>query len=272
MLAPGRLPAQRPLQSARAVAVEDAVRTEGRGRHGLPTRGFPRPSDVKTILDSINDGVFTVDGKFAVTSFNRAAQTITGVDVREAIGRPCREVLKSDLCEGGCALRQTIATSLPVVNKRAHILTAAGSRVPISVTTALLRDGKGRVIGGVEIFRDLSLVELLRREAEGRRAFGDMLSANPKMREVFDVLPLVAEGESPLLIRGESGTGKELLARAIHDLSPRARGPLVSVKCGVLPDSLLESEFFGYVEGAFTGASRSRQRSLFWTALWQPNL
>ena len=238
------------------------MRTQGRDGQGLPAHGLPRPSDVKTILDSINDGVFTVDGKFTVTSFNRAAEAITGVDVREAVGRPCCEVFKADICEGNCALKQTIATSRPVINKRVHILTAAGSRVPISVSTALLRDGKGRVIGGVETFRDLSLVEQLRKEVEGRHAFGDMLSASQKMREVFDVLPLVAEGESTVLIRGESGTGKELLARAIHGLSPRAKGPLVSVNCGALPDTLLESELFGHVEGAFTGASRSRQGRL----------
>jgi PAS domain S-box-containing protein len=229
---------------------------QGGAESQAPAQTF---ADVKTILDSINDGVFTVDAGFRVTSFNRAAQTITGVSAAQAVGRRCWEVFRADICEGQCALKQTIATSQPVVNKPIRILTADGRGIPISVSTALLKDADGRIMGGVETFRDLSLMEQLRKEAEGRYAFHDMISADPRMKEVFQLLPLVAESGSTALITGESGTGKELVARAIHDLSPRHRGPLVTVNCAALPETLLESELFGYVAGAFTDARRDRQ-------------
>ncbi len=213
---------------------------------------------LKTILDSINDGVFTVDGSFLVTSFNRAAEAITGTEEATAIGRPCWEVFKADICEGSCALKRTISTGRPVINQSVRILNGKGEKVPISVSTALLKDEKGRVVGGVETFRDLSLVEDLRREVEKRFAFQDMLSANHKMREIFTLLPQVAESDCTVLITGESGTGKELMARAVHHLSRRASGPLVVVNCGALPDALLESELFGYAAGAFTDAKRDK--------------
>ena len=212
----------------------------------------------KTILDSINDGVFTVDGEFRVTSFNRAAATITGTQEEDALGRPCWEVFKADICEGSCVLKKTLSTGRPLVNQPVCILNAKAERVPISVSTALLKDPEGRVIGGVETFRDLSLVEDLRREVQKRFMFQDMLSAHHKMQELFELLPQVAESDCTVLVTGESGTGKELMAKAIHHLSPRSSGPLVVVNCGALPDALLESELFGYKAGAFTDAKTDR--------------
>jgi len=224
-----------------------------------------RPADnalprraTEAILESISDGVFTVDHGWRITSFNRAAEAITGVPRREAIGRPCAEVFRSSMCEAACALRETMATGEPVVDRSAFIVDADGRRIPISVSTALLRDEAGKVVGGVETFRDLSLVEELRKELEGRAEVGDLVSRSPAMRRIFDILPQAAAGESTVLIQGETGTGKELLARAIHDLSPRRRGPFVPVNCGALPDTLLESELFGYKAGAFTGATKDK--------------
>jgi PAS domain S-box-containing protein len=217
------------------------------------------PSDLRAILDSINDGVFTVDGEFTVTSFNRAAAEITGVSPESALSRPCCEVFRADICEGECALKQTLASGKPIVNKPVNILTASGRRVPISVSTALLKNAKGQVVGGVETFRDLSLVEELRKAVEGRVTFQDMTSANHRMQEIFKLLPLVAESESTVLLLGESGTGKELMARAIHHLSRRSRKPMVTLNCGSLPDTLLESELFGHKAGAFTDAKKDRK-------------
>jgi len=213
-------------------------------------------SDV--ILDSIADGVFTVNADWRITSFNRAAEEITGIPREEALGRPCCDVFRASICETECALRQTLETGRPVVNRTIYIINSDGDRVPISVSTALLRDEQGRVIGGVETFRDLSLVEALRREIRQQHTFEDIVSRNHRMRELFDILPEVAASESTVLIEGESGTGKELVARAIHDLSPRREKPFVAVNCGALPETLLESELFGYKAGAFTGAERDK--------------
>jgi PAS domain S-box-containing protein len=210
------------------------------------------------ILDSITDGVFTVDMNWRITSFNRAAERITGVPRDQAIGQRCSEVFRASICENACALRQTLDSGQPLVNRVAYILAADGKRVPISISTAILRDADGNVIGGVETFRDLSEVEQLRKELEHRYSFADIIGRSRAMQKLFELLPTVAESDSTILIEGESGTGKELVARAIHDLSPRRDKPFVAVNCGALPDTLLESELFGYKAGAFTDARRDK--------------
>ncbi|QTA93543.1 sigma-54 interaction domain-containing protein [Desulfonema magnum] len=217
------------------------------------------PSDPTTIiLESISDGVFTVDSDWRITSFNRAAEEITSILREEAIGRHCSEVFRASMCETDCALRRTMDTGTPIINRSAFIVDAEGRRIPISVSTALLRDENGNIVGGVETFRDLSLVEELRKELEGRFQMGDLISRSVSMREIFDILPQVAASDSTVLIQGETGTGKELVARAIHNLSPRQNKPFVAVNCGALPDTLLESELFGYKAGAFTGANKDK--------------
>lgn len=212
----------------------------------------------EAILESISDGVFTVDMEWCVTSFNRAAEEITGVPRQEAIGRRCSDVFRSSMCGASCALRQTLETGKPVIGKSGYIIDADGNRIPISISTAILRDGEGRVIGGAETFRDLSEVEALRQELEGKFRVGDLVSRSPLMQRVMEVLPAIASSPSTVLILGETGTGKELVARTIHSLSPRNQGPFIAVNCGALPDTLLESELFGYKTGAFTGAHKDK--------------
>lgn len=230
------------------------AKTVKQGQGSTISKGAP----TEAILESISDGVFTVDDGWRITSFNRAAEEITGVSRQEAIGRQCSEVFRASMCETGCALRQTKETGVPVINKSAFIIDAEGNRIPISVSTALLRDEEGFVFGGAETFRDLSLVEELRKELESRFRVSDMVSRSPLMRRIFDILPQVANSDSTVLIQGETGTGKELLARAIHNQSHRSRGPFVAVSCAALPDTLLESELFGYKAGAFTGANKDK--------------
>jgi transcriptional regulator with PAS, ATPase and Fis domain len=138
------------------------------------------------------------------------------------------------------------------------IIDAQGGRIPISTSTAVLRDAQGRAIGGAETFRDLSELEQLRRELEGKARMGDLVSRSPAMRKLFEVFPAIAASPSTVLILGETGTGKERAARTLHALGPRARGPFIALNCGALPDTLLESELFGYKAGAFTGATRDK--------------
>ncbi|MFC1587700.1 sigma-54 interaction domain-containing protein [Planctomycetota bacterium] len=213
---------------------------------------------VETILDSIADGVFTVNDHWRITSFNRAAEKITGIPCQDALDRPCCEVFQASICESECALRRTLETKKSVVNKAIYIVDAKGKRLPISISTALLKDKKGQIVGGVETFRDLSLVEELRKELAGRYTFSDILSRNRQMQHIFKMLPEVAVSDSTVLIEGESGTGKELIVRAIHNLSPRKEKPFVAINCGALPDNLLESELFGYKAGAFTDAKKDK--------------
>jgi PAS domain S-box-containing protein len=212
----------------------------------------------QVILDSIGDGVFTVDGDWRITSFNRAAERITGVDRGQALGRRCCEVFRASMCESACALKETLATGKPIVNRVVYIINDRSQRVPISVSTAILLDEKRHVAGGVETFRDLTQVEELRKTIEGKYTFEDLIGRSPAMQQLFELVPILADTDSTVLIEGPSGTGKELVARALHQLSARRQGRFVAVNCGALPDTLLESELFGHKAGAFTDARRDR--------------
>ena len=215
-------------------------------------------NQTKIILDSIADGVFTVNLDRKVTSFNRAAEQITGIRKDQAIGRYCWEVFKASICEQRCSLMQTIESEQPIINQSIFIINSKADRIPISISTAILKDTTGKVIGGVETFRDLSVVEELRKALDDRRSFLDIISKNRDMQQLFGMLELISESDSTVLLEGESGTGKELFAKAIHSLSHRKKAPMITVNCGSLPDTLLESELFGYKAGAFTDAKKDK--------------
>jgi PAS domain S-box-containing protein len=210
------------------------------------------------VLDSVPDGVFTVDAAWRITSFNRAAERITGIKRAEAVGRLCCEVFRANICESACALKQTLATHRSIANKVVYIVNARGERIPISISTAPLKDARGKVIGGVESFRDLRLLAELRQAAEQQDSFADIIGRSKAMRDLFDLLPAVAESDSTVLLEGASGTGKELFARAVHQLSRRHAKKFIAINCGALPDTLLESELFGYKAGAFTDARKDK--------------
>ncbi len=211
------------------------------------------------ILDNIADGVFAVDKDWRITSFNAAAERITGYSQEEARGKFCHEIFHSSICGEKCPIAQTIRSGVPVHNRSVIFERLDGKRVPVSISASPLLDDMGNVIGGVETFRDLSALNALRKQLNQRYTFGDIISKSKAMRQIFDILPDIARSDSNVLILGESGTGKELIARAIHTISPRRKGPFVAVNCGALPDTLLESELFGYKAGAFTDAKRDRQ-------------
>jgi len=213
---------------------------------------------VKAVLDSVAEGVFTVDKDFNITSFNRGAERITGFSLEEAIGQPCASIFHASICQEQCALKQTIETGQELVDVRIDIINREGKKVPVSISTAILKDDEGNFIGGVETFRDLSAMEELKKEIRKQYSFEDIISKNHRILEMFRILPDIAESDSTVLIQGPSGSGKELFARAIHNLSFRKDGPFIAVNCAVLPDTLLESELFGYVKGAFTGAERDK--------------
>ena len=212
----------------------------------------------EVILDSIADGVFTVNADWDITSFNRAAERITGIPEEEAIGQKCFDVFHANICQTRCALRETVESGQQRVDRRINILNSRGEKVPVSVSTAVLRDENGKVIGGMETFRDLSAVEMLRKEIGEHYTFHDIISKNHEIRRILDILPDLATSESTVLIEGPTGSGKELFAKAIHGLSERGRRKYVAVNCGALPDTLLESELFGYKKGAFTDAKKDK--------------
>ena len=232
---------------------------EAAGLYGASAAREAAPERFEAVVHSISDGVLTVDREWRITCFNRAAEDITGYRRADILGRFCYEILQSDLCRDACPMRHTLETGVPVAGLVVYITDAEGGKVPVSVSTALYRDRQGRLQGGVETFRDLRQIEALKKQLEKAYTAGDIVSRNPKVRSLLDLLPVVAESDSAVLIRGETGTGKELVARAVHNLSPRRAGPFVAVNCACFPETLVDSELFGHEKGAFTGADRAKE-------------
>lgn len=217
---------------------------------------------LQTILDSVADGVFTVDNNMRITSFNRAAEEITGFSRDEAMGQPCCEIFRTDVCLDQCPVRKALASGDNITNIEVDLLDRNNHEIPISVNASVLRDAFGEPIGGVETFRDLSQLRALTSEIQHHFNFQNMISRNPQMQQLFDILPDVASSDVTALIQGDSGTGKELFAKALHNLSYRKDKPLVVINCGALPEQLLEAEIFGVKRGAYTGAVADRSGRL----------
>lgn len=215
-------------------------------------------NNYRVILESIKDGVFTVNLEWKIMTFNRAAEEITGFRRSEAIGRKCSEVFRTTICQNGCILKNTIQTQIPSSDTPVFITRADKRQIPVSVNTAVLKDSHGNVFGGVEIFRDLTEIAQLRRAFLKDHSFDDIVSKNSAMQRYFSILPQIADSKSTVLIDGPTGTGKELMARAIHNNSQCKDGPFVAVNCGALPETLVESELFGYKKGAFTDAKQDK--------------
>jgi PAS domain S-box-containing protein len=217
------------------------------------------PAPCRMILDNVADGIVTVDKEGSIAWFNRAAEQITGFSKEEVLGRPCGTVLRTDLCgTDACPLQQTLRSDRNAGPLEVVIRNKWGRQVPLSVTAAPLKDAEGRVLGAVETFRDISVIKAYQIEAGERSSLKSIVTKNTRMLSILHHLKDLALSDSPVLLSGESGTGKELLARAIHDLSLRKRGPYIAINCGAIPDALIESELFGYRKGAFTDAKQDK--------------
>ena len=215
--------------------------------------------DKNPILESISDGVFSVDHDWKISSFNRAAETITGVSRADAIGRYCSEVFRSSLCGEQCALRETLRTGKPIINKGCYFINSKGKKVPVSLSTAVLKDNSGNIIGGAETFRDLSEIEVLKNKLTEQAKPSSVFSHSAAMKPVIAMVDAVADTSATVLIVGETGTGKEVTAKALHDSSEKKSQPFIGVNCAALPENLLESTLFGHMKGAFTGAYETKQ-------------
>jgi PAS domain S-box-containing protein len=220
--------------------------------HPLDNRYFP------LVLDVLDQGVFTVDENTCITSFNQAAERITGYPASAVMGKKCSDVFRTNLCDQVCPLRLSITSRKTVRNRQVHIRARDGRPIPITISTAPLVTRGGRLLGGVEVFRDMSHVAHLQSRLESRYRLVDIIGKSQAMQKIFELLPLVAASESTVLICGASGTGKELIARTIHALGSRRRGPFVAINCAAIPETLLEAELFGHTRGAFTDARRDR--------------
>ncbi|MFH1436873.1 MAG: sigma 54-interacting transcriptional regulator [Pseudomonadota bacterium] len=218
----------------------------------LDQRYFP------IIFNTISHGIFTIDDAGRISSFNHEAGNITGYTEEEVLGKQCSEIFKADICEKFCPLKHSIVTRERMEDRDISIVTRDGRNIPIAISTAAMVNDTGQVIGGVEMFRDISDVRELRKRLYGSYIFEDIVTKSPAMKNVLEMIPLVANSRSTALIEGDSGTGKELVARAIHNLGPRSKRPFIAINCAALPDTLLESELFGYKRGAYTDAKTDK--------------
>lgn len=223
----------------------------------------------ETVVDIIHDGVMMVDPAGVIVSANRALLDMAGYNRGELLGQPC-SILKCSSCnrvfdpsgQHWCLLFRKGGVNM----RKCSITAKNGNLVHVMKNASVLRDEAGEIIGAVETLADITellekdnQIEAYRRELQQENSFQGMIGMSPAMRHTFDLLAKVAASDAPALIIGESGTGKELAARAIHHQSARRERPYIQVNCAALNESVLESELFGHVKGAFTGAYQNRQ-------------
>ncbi len=213
---------------------------------------------LKNILDSLEEGVFTIGRGGSITFFNTAAERLSGHDRRQLLGQHYTRLFEDQPDGSAALLTEAMATGKMHHGREGRLIGKDGDRIPIRATYAALRDEKGAIVGGLVSFQDMTLVQQFAQMTRHEYSRFDMIGKSPQMQKVFDMLPVVAAGDVTVLIEGATGTGKDLLAKIIHANSPRAAKPWVKVNCAAIPESLIESEIFGYAKGAFTGADRDK--------------
>jgi len=225
----------------------------------------------KRIINTMNDGLMLISAEGVILMVNKSFERLTGYSAEEAIGQPCT-LLSCDACEQALNNRSGDWCKLFLPNHpdmrrcRCGIVRKDGTCLTALKNASVLRDDDGTVLGAVETITDISeidrldqQVELLSRQLSDYREYHGIIGTSPAIRKVFEVVEKAAQSNAPVIISGESGTGKELVARAIHERGQRKSGPYVQLNCAALNAALLESELFGHIKGAFTGAYRHRK-------------
>jgi len=213
--------------------------------------------DAGEIIDGIPVGVAVLDTDLKFQGMNKALEALTGFDREEAGGIPCRYIMRNNLCLTNCPAKEALKSE-ETVRVEGNIINRAREKIPVMITVSPIKDAKGELIGLIETLEDISLVQELDKQVHIGHDFGDLIGHSPQMHKVFNLLPIIAQTDSSVLIMGETGTGKDLIASVIHRLSQRVQGTFIKVNCGALPETLLESELFGHTRGAFTGAVRDK--------------
>ena len=213
---------------------------------------------MKIVLDNMDVGIFTVNRGGLITFFNRAAERISGFKRDRLLGEPCQAVFEGAESRDLSLLKQSIADGKTRSTTKGRMTTADGVTIPIRANYMSLRNEKGSIVGGLATFHDLTLIHRLTQVASDRHTFHDMIGKSPGMKKIFEMVAVVAGSNSTVLIEGATGTGKDLLSGIIHSAGGRSKKNMVKVNCAAIPENLLESELFGYVKGAFTGAERDK--------------
>ncbi len=213
---------------------------------------------MKIVLDNLDVGIFTVNRGGLLTFFNKAAEKILGYTREALLGKRYASIFEDDAAPDVLLLKESIADGKTRSTTDGRMLTADGITIPTRANYLALRNEKDRIVGGLVTFHDLTLIRRLTQAVSDRYTFHDMIGKSPAMQKIFEMVSVVAQSDATILIEGATGTGKDLLAAAIHSASKRSKKPMVKVNCAAIPDNLLESELFGYVKGAFTGADRDK--------------
>jgi PAS domain S-box-containing protein len=223
---------------------------------------------INQIINSMADGVFTMDASGRITSWNPSMERISGYSSEEALGKTC-DILRCSRCFGKqcpagikkCGIIENGSSEV----KECMLRHKEGHDVAIIKNASVVRDENDQIIGVVETVTDLTeLIKARRKAEEAIRRLGELfrmdniIGKSHAMQDVFTAIKAAAASDATVLVQGESGTGKELVAGAIHYNSDRSAGPLITVNCSALSESLLESELFGHVRGAYTGAHQNR--------------
>ncbi len=210
------------------------------------------------ILDSLAEGIYTVNKDFRIISFNRAAERITGYNREEVLGKFCKNILSSERCLRDCPIARVLESGDNLQDVENTLLTRNGKEIPIVMNSAVFKNSNSVPVGGVVSFRDMSYLENIQSSLIKQSQFHGIIGQSKSMREIYTLIKEIADTNSSVLILGESGTGKELVANAIQAESSRAKKPFIKVNCSVIPPQLLSSELFGHVRGAFTDAKANR--------------
>ncbi len=217
---------------------------------------------LKMILDNLDIGVLTVDRGGHINFFNQMAETLSEYPREEILGKTAAALFGEEISREMARFdhfdKIDAKDGKGGISREGELKTREGRVVPVRVNTMSLKNEEGKTVGGLTTVSDLSLVYELNRAIRDQHTFYDMVGKDPAMQKIFNMIPVIAASAATVLIEGATGTGKDLMAKLIHGASPRKKKPFVRVNCAALPDTLLESEIFGYVKGAFTGADRDK--------------
>jgi len=220
--------------------------------------GQVQPGSILSIINALREGILALGPDLRILSMNPAAEEILGHSRWDLAGVPVCQLFGEKTCPRD-VLEETLRSGSPVIDFQTTVQLGDGRTAHVLLRTAPLRHRDGSDLGIALILGDVTEVTTLRQEMIKPYRLGNLVGRDPKMRELYQLIQEVAASEATVLVRGESGTGKELVARAVHQASSRAGGPFVQVNCSALSESLLESELFGHVKGAYTGAVSDRQ-------------
>ncbi len=215
--------------------------------------------NLERILDSLMEGIIAHDKERRILFFNRAAEKITGYDRAEILGRDCHDAFGSPFCGGRCSFCGEPPNSWTNIDYPVNIATKDGDSRRIEMSVAGMTDESGCFTGVLAAFRDVTDLIGLQIRLGQITSFAGIIGQDHKMLQVFEQIRELATNDYPVYLTGETGTGKELVAAAIHNESRRGGGPFVPINCGALPEGVLESELFGHVKGAFSGAIRDKK-------------